>query len=61
LPTFLRAAGSVNEGGTSPTGSRILEQAVLPVLADAERAFATALSRLSVDDIARRAEAPPRS
>ena len=58
---ILRAAGSVNGEDTSPTGSRILEQAVLPVLAEAERAFATALSRLSLDDIARRAEALPRS
>jgi Rrf2 family protein len=58
---ILRAAGRVGEEDTSPTGSRILEQAVLPVLAEAERAFAAALSRLSLDDIVRRAETLPRS
>ena len=56
---ILRAAGSVNEEDDAP-GSRIIEQDVLPALAEAERAFVTALSRLSLDDIARRAEALPR-
>ena len=56
---ILRAAGRVNEEDDAP-GSRIIEQAVLPALAEAERAFVTALSRLSLDDIARRAEALPR-
>jgi len=52
---ILRAAGSVNDEDDVP-GSRILEQAVLPAVADAERAFVTALARLSLDDITRRAE-----
>ena len=34
-----------------------LEHAVLPALADAELSFAVALTRLTLDDIARRAEA----
>src|ERR1051325_1764946 len=38
---ILRAAGSVNDEDDVP-GSRILEQAVLPALADAERAFGAA-------------------
>lgn len=54
---ILRAAGSVNDEGDDATRSRILEQAVLPALADAERTFVAALTRLTLDDIARRAEA----
>jgi len=53
---ILRAAGSVSEDGDPHTGSRILELAVMPSLADAERAFAGALSRLSLDEIVRRAD-----
>jgi len=56
---ILRAAGGVDDGGEMPV-SRLLEQAVLPALADAERAFVAALARLSLDDIARRAEVLPR-
>src|ERR1051325_10592825 len=56
---ILRAAGSVTDEGDVPAGSRVLELAVLPSLADAERAFASALSRLSLDEIVRRAEALP--
>ena len=55
---ILRAAGSVNDEDVP--GSRILEQAVIPALAEAERAFVTALARLSLDDIMRRAELLPR-
>jgi Rrf2 family protein len=51
---ILRAAGSDNSDAAT---SRIVEQAVLPALADAERAFAVALTRLTLDDLARRAEA----
>ena len=54
---ILRAAGNVNDEDDGAATSRILEQAVLPALADAERVFAVALTRLSLDDIARRAEA----
>jgi Rrf2 family iron-sulfur cluster assembly transcriptional regulator len=57
---ILRAAGGVTEQHDAPTNSRILELAVLPALADPERAFATALSRLSLDDIVRRAESASR-
>jgi len=58
---ILQAAGGVADEGDPPTGSRILELAVLPALADPERAFATALSRLSLDEIARRAEPASRA
>jgi Rrf2 family iron-sulfur cluster assembly transcriptional regulator len=57
---ILRAAGRVNDEDNDAAPSRILQQAVLPALADAERLFAVALTRLSLDDIARRAEALPR-
>ena len=59
IADILRAAGSVNDDADAVRGSRILELAVLPSLADAERAFASALSRLSLDDIVRRADALP--
>ena len=58
---ILRAAGSVSEDDDAHTGSRILEQAVVPSLADAERAFASALSRLSLEEIVRRVETLPRT
>ncbi|TMJ02247.1 MAG: Rrf2 family transcriptional regulator [Alphaproteobacteria bacterium] len=54
---ILRAAGTVEAQDEIERGSRILDDAVLPAIAEAERAFTTALTRLSVDDIARRAEA----
>lgn len=60
IAEILRAAGSTNEEDDDAATSRILEQAVLPALAEAERAFVVALTRLSLDEIARRAEALPR-
>jgi Rrf2 family iron-sulfur cluster assembly transcriptional regulator len=57
---ILRAAGSVNDDDDAAATSRILEQAVLPALAEAERSFVAALSRLTLDDITRRAETLPR-
>ena len=53
---ILRAAGTVEDEEAAAPGSRILEQAVLPAIAEAERAFTAALARLSLDDIAKRAE-----
>jgi hypothetical protein len=44
------------EGGGMPT-STLLDNVVLPALAQAERAFSAALSRINVDDMARGAEA----
>lgn len=55
---ILRAAGSVDGDDDDAGGSRILEAAVLPAIADAERAFTAALTRLNVDELARRAESP---
>ena len=52
----LRAAGTVEDDDDAAADSRILHGAVLPAIADAERAFAAALARLNIEDIARRAE-----
>src|SRR3954447_11164044 len=48
---ILRAAGTVADEGNDAPGSRILEQAVLPALAGAERTFVAALTRLTLDEI----------
>ena len=53
---ILRAAGTVDAQEEIDRGSRILDQAVLPAIAEAERAFTTALTRLTVEDIVKRAE-----
>ena len=53
---ILRAAGTVEDDSDDASGSRILDEAVLPAIADAERAFTVALARLSLEDIAKRAE-----
>ena len=51
----LRAAGN-DEDEQGQKSSRILDEVVLPALADAERAFTVALAQLSIEDLARRAE-----
>jgi Rrf2 family protein len=53
---ILRAAGTVEADDEIDPGSRILNEAVLPAIAEAERAFTAALTRLTIEDIARRAE-----
>jgi Rrf2 family protein len=53
---ILHAAGSVEGDHEIDPGSRILNEAVLPAIAEAERAFTAALTRLTIEDIARRAE-----
>ena len=52
---ILRVAAS-EEAGSSAKGSRILDEVVLPALADAERRFAASLGQLSIEDLTRRAE-----
>ena len=54
---ILRAAGSVENDETAMPKSRILGAIVLPALADAEKSFGALLARLTVEDLARRAEA----
>jgi Rrf2 family iron-sulfur cluster assembly transcriptional regulator len=52
----LRVAGDDGDGGSALKDSRILDAVVLPALADAERAFSAALAKLSIEDLAKRAE-----
>jgi Rrf2 family transcriptional regulator, iron-sulfur cluster assembly transcription factor len=54
---ILRAAGSVENNETAMPKSRILGAIVLPAIADAEKSFGALLARLTVEDLARRAEA----
>ena len=54
---ILRAAGSVENNETAMPQSRILDAIVLPAIADAEKSFGALLARLTVEDLARRAEA----
>ncbi len=54
---ILRAAGSIEHGEEqTKTGSALLSQVVIPAIGQAERAFSTALSRISLDELVRRAE-----
>jgi Rrf2 family protein len=53
---ILRAAQTVDDGTEEPvTGSALLSQVVGPALAQAESTFSHALSRISVEDLARAA------
>ena len=54
---ILRAAGTVDEIDSAPGGSELLTKVVLSALSNAELEFGIALSRISVDDMARSAEA----
>jgi Rrf2 family iron-sulfur cluster assembly transcriptional regulator len=54
---ILRAAGSVENSEAAMPKSRILGAIVVPALADAEKSFGALLARLTVEDLARRAEA----
>lgn len=54
---ILRAAGTIDEGPASTSNPPLVENVILPAVAQAERAFSTALARISVEDLARRADA----
>jgi len=54
---ILRAAGTIEDDGDSGrSGSALLNEVVRPAVAQAERTFSTALSRINVEDLVRRAE-----
>lgn len=56
---ILRAAGTVeNEGEDHRPTDGLVGKVVLPALAQAERAFASALSQITVDELLRRAGTP---
>jgi Rrf2 family transcriptional regulator, iron-sulfur cluster assembly transcription factor len=52
---ILRAAQILDDGETNSRGSPLLDDIVLPAVAQAERMFATALSRINVEDLVQRA------
>jgi Rrf2 family transcriptional regulator, iron-sulfur cluster assembly transcription factor len=54
---ILRAAGTVEDDLEPHAGSELLQRVVLPALAAAEHEFGNALSRISVEDMARDAQA----
>ena len=56
IADILRAAGTVEDAEGDTPRSRILDEVVLPAIADAERAFTTALARLNLEDMTKRAE-----
>src|SRR5713226_7050737 len=49
---ILRAAGTVDEIADAPlAGSTLVGEVVMPALAEAERAFSTALGRINLEDL----------
>jgi Rrf2 family iron-sulfur cluster assembly transcriptional regulator len=53
---ILRAAGSADDAEATAMGSSLLDEVVMPMLVQAERAFLTALGKINVEDMARKAE-----
>jgi Rrf2 family protein len=54
---ILRAAGTIEEvDGDASVGSVLLDEVVLPAVGQAEKAFSSALNRISLDELVRRAE-----
>jgi len=53
---ILRAAGTVEDADDDMPRSRILEEVVLPAIAEAEKALTVALGRLNLEDMTKRAE-----
>ncbi len=55
---ILRAAGTIEDlsDPTASAGSTLLNQVVIPAVGQAERAFSAALSRISLDELVRKAE-----
>jgi Rrf2 family iron-sulfur cluster assembly transcriptional regulator len=54
---ILRAAGTVDEVDEAHDGSDLLTKIVLPAMASAEHEFGVALARISLEDLARDAQA----
>ena len=55
---IVRVAGTVDqEAGSDLPGSELLNGVVLPAMAEAERAFGAALSKINIEDLVRRASA----
>jgi Rrf2 family transcriptional regulator, iron-sulfur cluster assembly transcription factor len=59
---ILRAAGTVDDIDAKPVNaSNLLDQVVIPALSEAEQAFAAALSRINIEELARSAEGARKS
>ena len=59
---ILRAAGTVDDFDSKPNErSKLLDQVVMPALSVAEQAFAAALSRINIEELARSAEGARKS
>jgi Rrf2 family protein len=54
---ILRAAGTVDDDDARHAGSELLNRIVLPAMANAEHEFGVALGRISLEDMARAAQA----
>lgn len=54
---ILRAAGTIDDiSGSTVVDSTLISDVVVPAVGQAEQAFSAALSRINVEDLARRAE-----
>jgi Rrf2 family protein len=54
---ILRAAASIEDAGEPPlSATALIEEVVRPALEQAQRSYATALARINVEDMAKRAE-----
>jgi Rrf2 family protein len=54
---ILRAAGTIeNDGEPGWLGSALLSDVVRPAVAQAEKAFSTAMDRINIEDLTRKAE-----
>lgn len=60
IDEIVRAAANVRERDADAALSPLIADVVSPAVAEAERAFSGALSRINVDDLARRVEASDR-
>jgi Rrf2 family iron-sulfur cluster assembly transcriptional regulator len=54
---ILRAAGTVDDSDAKHAGSDLLNKVVLPAMANAEHEFGVALARISLEELARDAQA----
>jgi Rrf2 family transcriptional regulator, iron-sulfur cluster assembly transcription factor len=61
IDDIVRAAATVRDRDEAPLASALIAGVVSPAVAEAERAFSGALARISVDDLARRAESEVRN
>jgi Rrf2 family transcriptional regulator, iron-sulfur cluster assembly transcription factor len=60
IDEIVRAAATVRDEDDDAVASPLIAEVVSPAVAEAERAFSGALSRINVDDLARRVEAAGR-